>query len=159
MQEKLPRGAEWQPLPVPRVLWTSNTLSVSRWQRGAVLVVSALEDAELPGAGGASGPTWHVSISRLGKRPRPRDVAHALRDFGMVGAEQDNHHPGVAQHYFMPVDPAYRSACECKTTEDVIVEADGYTWTNPKLDAVEGCRGCEFERLQGKPCPIHQSVT
>lgn len=155
-QEKRPRGPDaWQPLDVPRVLWTPNTLAVSRWQRGAVIVVSALEDAELPGASGA---TWHVSISRMGKRPRPRDVEHALRDFDMRGAEEDNHHPGVARHYFQPVDPAYRGLCECKTTEDVVVERDGYTWTNPKLDAVEGCRGCEFERLQHKPCPIHRSA-
>ena len=34
-----------------------------------------------------------------------------------------------------------------------IVEPDGYTYTTPH-DEVE-CRGCDLERLIGKPCPMH----
>lgn len=120
------------------------------------MAISTLEEVELPGGEGLTGPTWHLSVSRLGKRPRERDVEHALRDFELVGAEEDNHHPGGARHFFLPVDPAYQGQCECKTTEDVIVEPDGYAWTNPKPAAIEACRGCEFERLRGKPCPIHR---
>jgi hypothetical protein len=37
--------------------------------------------------------------------------------------------------------------------EATIVEADGYRYTNPH-DPAE-CRGCDFERLTGKPCPLH----
>ena len=37
----------------------------------------ALELAELPDRSG-TGPQWHVSVSRLGKRPRPADVRAAL---------------------------------------------------------------------------------
>jgi hypothetical protein len=154
MSERRPTLREWCELPVPGVIWTgATTLAASRWQRSAVIVISALEMAELPGAGGAVGPTWHASISRLGKRPKPRDVERCLRDFGLVGAEQDNHHPGGAKHFFQPVDPRYRGVCECKTTEQVITEPDGYQWTNPKDGSA--CRGCEFERLRGRPCPIH----
>lgn len=28
----------------------------------------------------------------------------------------------------------------------------GYTWTTPHEG---GCRGCEFEAMSGRPCPIH----
>ncbi len=122
------------------------------WQRGDVRVISALEVAEYPDGSGR-GPQWHVSISRGGQRPRPRDVKRALRAFGLVGAEEDNHHPGNARHFWRPLDATKRVDCECKATEDTIVEPDGYRWTNPQ-DPAE-CRGCEFRRMGGGPCPIH----
>ena len=122
------------------------------YRRGKIRVVSSLDDAQLPDGSGERGPQWHVSISRAGKRARPEDVSIALRAFGLVGAEEDNHHPGVARHYWLPVDPARRVACECKANEETIREADGYEWTNP-TDAP--CRGCEFERERGRRCPIH----
>lgn len=143
-------------VPVPRVARLANTIAVSMWSRRAVRVISELCTVELPGGAGDVGPTWHVSVTRLARRPMPRDVARALWDFDMAGAEEDNHHPGNARHFFLPVDPAFRGLCECKSTEDVIVDADGYAWTNPKEHAPEGCRGCALERLLGgKPCPIH----
>lgn len=158
-REKRPRrGKGWMEIPTPREARLDNTLSVSVWANGAVRVISELCNAELPGGDGASGPTWHISVSRLARRPMPRDVEHALRDFELIGAEEDNHHPGNARHYFMPVDPAFRGICECKATEDVVVERDGYTWTNPKEHAPEACRGCELRRQLGEraqPCPIH----
>jgi hypothetical protein len=158
-RERRPRTPLWRELPSPSVVFLSgNTLAASAWERGSVSVVSALEVAELPQSGGLAGPTWHISISRRGKRPKPRDVEHALDDFDMRGADQDNHHPGAARHFFMPVDERYRSACECKTDEAVIVEADGYEWTTPRELADGACRGCEFQRMRGKPCPIHTPI-
>jgi hypothetical protein len=45
--------------------------------------------------------------------------------------------------------------CECKEDERTVTEADGYSWTTP----YEGpCRGCEFQRLTRKPCPVHSEV-
>lgn len=162
-RERRPRSREWRELPVPSAVYgarsgahaASRVHAASRWRRGPVIVISTLVDAELPGEGGGVGPTWHASITRLGKRPRPRDVERFLRDFDLVGAEEDNHHPGAARNFFLPVDPALRGQCECKTTEDVITEADGYQWTNPKSTALEPCRGCELETMRGKPCPVH----
>jgi hypothetical protein len=154
--EKRPRrGRGWMEMPCPRAARLENTVAASAWSKGAVRVISELCNAELPGADGESGPTWHLSVTRLARRPMPRDVEHTLRDFDLTGAEEDNHHPGSARHFFMVVDPARRGVCECKTTEDVVVEPDGYAWTNPKEFSPEGCRGCELTRLQGKPCPIH----
>lgn len=156
--ERRPPGREWRELPVPSVIWTTRPRCASRWQRGSVIVISTLVDAELPGDEGGIGPTWHVSISRLGKRPKPRDLEHALRAFDLALAEEDNHHPGGARHFFLPVDPARRGLCECKATEQVIVEPDGYAWTNPHDVAQGACRGCELERMRGKPCPIHSTA-
>jgi hypothetical protein len=159
LREKRPRRNQgWMEMPCPREARWATTLTASAWAKGAVRVISEMCNAELPGASGASGPTWHISVSRLARRPHDRDVEHALRDFGLTGAEEDNHHPGNARHFFLVIDPAFRGLCECKTTEDVIVDPDGYEWTNPKEFDPEGCRGCEHARLlgaRGKPCPIH----
>ena len=127
------------------------------YRRGALLAISSLQIADLPDGSGETGPQWHVSISLKGKRPKDNHVRSALRDFGMLGAEEDNHHPGNARHFWMPCDPARRVDCECKASEDVIVDPDCYRWTNPTADSGEGCRGCEFVAIGGKPCPLHSA--
>lgn len=131
----------------------ANAIAISFWQKGTTCVISALEDAEYPDGVG-HGPQWHVSVSHLGRsRPRPHEIRRTLRAFGIAEIkEEDNHHPGNARHFFVPVDPAKRVTCQCKLDEDVIVEPDGYAWTNPKDGP---CRGCELQRLTGKPCPLH----
>lgn len=135
--------------------WTapgSGTLAESFWQMGAIRVISSLIVAELPDGSG-NGPQWHVSVSTNGKRPLARHVDRALRAFDMFGTEEDNHHPGVARHFFQPCDPARRVDCQCKADEVTVVEPDGYRWTNPHERAE--CRGCELHRALGKPCPLH----
>jgi hypothetical protein len=114
-------------------------------------VLSALEIANAPDGNGAI-PQWHVSISKQGARPDADTVARVLRDFDLEGAEEDNHHPGVARHFWMPVDPTRRVDCECKSDETVVTEADGYQWTNPVTGP---CRGCDLERTTGRACPLH----
>ncbi|HEY3500707.1 MAG TPA: hypothetical protein VGK73_38710 [Polyangiaceae bacterium] len=160
LREKRPRGSEWvecrDPYRGTEAATEPSRLACSTWTDGLVLVVSALELAELPDGSGRAGEQWHISISRGGgKRAKPHDVRRALRAFGMVSAEEDNHEPGSARNFWMPVDPAARVDCECKTDEDQIV-TDGHRWSNPK-DPAE-CRGCQFERLLGKPCPLHRSA-
>lgn len=161
VRERRPTSREWREIPVPREFYRGRhavmlPIAASAWRRGSVSVMSELVIAELPGGTGENGPQWCASVSRSGgKRPRPRDVEHFLRDFGLDGAEEDNHMPGGARHFWLPVDPARRGVCECKTTEDVITDRDGYQWTNPTETALDGCRGCEFEALLGRPCPIH----
>jgi hypothetical protein len=159
-QERRPKPRTgWEELPVPAPVWAHGATAASRWQRGSVIVISSIAPMELPGGDGAVGPTWLVSITRWGKRPKPGDVELALAAFGMRGAEEDNHHPGRCRAFFLPVDPARRGICECKTTEDQMVEPDGYTWSNPKDDAVEACRGCELAAMiPGRRCPIHQEA-
>lgn len=129
---------------------------LSLWQNGTTWVISTLVDAELPDGSGVLGPQWHLSITRHAggrvRRPAPQDIRRARRAFGLQAAEEDNHHPGNARHLFMVVDPAKRVDCECKTDEQLVVEPDGFKWTNPKDGP---CRGCELAGLTGKPCPLH----
>lgn len=131
----------------------------SIWMRNGIVAMSTLELAEAPDGKGDSIPQWHISFSRGGEeRCADREVNQALVCFGLVGAEEDNHHPGIARHFWMPLDPSRRVDCECKASEKTIVDADGYRWTTP----VEGeCHGCDYQRMmlreQGldRPCPIH----
>ncbi len=151
MNEKQPReGSGWS--------YTGRALTAeaenSTFARGRLHVISGYGQMELPQSGGRHGPTWHVSLMRRGRRrPSNDEVRKFLRDFDLVGAEEDNHMPGLARHFFQPVDPAFRGVCECKTTEETIVEPDGHRWQN----ATDGsrCGGCEFERISGTPCKVH----
>lgn len=152
--EATPAGDGWE-----RVEWRGpppppNARFFSAWRRGRCFVISTLDFAELP-TGKGIGLQWQISISHHRERPGPKEVRRALIAFNMVGAEEDNHHPGIARHFFMPVDPAHRVDCECKTTEEVRREPDGYTWTNPRPESGEKCRGCEISALTLKACPIH----
>jgi hypothetical protein len=142
---------EWTEVASP--VRDPNNLACSAWVSGHVAVISSLTMAEMPDGRGDVGPQWHISITRKRRRPHDTDVRRALRAFRMVGAEEDNHHPGNARHFWLPVDPSRRVDCECKTDEATIVEADGYRYTNPH-DPAE-CRGCELQALIGKACPLH----
>ena len=119
---------------------------------------------EIPGVPGPS--------QRCSQQGRPQQVGpdpfllgigieqRALRAFRLEGTEEDNPHPGVARHFWLPVDPTRRVECQCKTDETIVQEPDAYTWTNP----VEGpCRGCELASMLEslgitKPCPIHAQI-
>lgn len=129
--------------------------SHSVWIRRGIFLISALELADAPDGKGDAILQWHLSMSLYTDAHSVRcsdiDCAQALTSFGLVGAEEDNHHPGVARHFWMPVDPSRRVACECKTTEETVTEPDGYRWSNDP----NACRGCEIAPLIGKPCPLH----
>jgi hypothetical protein len=154
-EEKRP-GRDWDELPFPgHVMDRGIVQTGSAWSFGPIRVISTLTMAELPDGSKEIGPQWHISITDKGRRPSPKQVRRALRAFDMVDAEEDNHHPGYARHFWLPVDLARRVDCECKAEEVTIVEADGYRFTNPH-DPAE-CRGCDFQRLTGKPCPLHAS--
>lgn len=117
-----------------------------------LVVLSACENSVLPGTHPEEyGAQWHVSVSRSPARSTPADVRRVVDGFAMPAFDEDNHHPGIARHLWCPLDPAYRSACECKVTEQLIVDGD-YEWTT---DSDGPCRGCEYQRLFGDPCPLH----
>ncbi len=123
---------------------------VSKWTRDNILVISELANAELP-SGSGTGWQWLVSCSSGGERPTQQQVRKVLRAFRMEAAEEDNHHPGVARHFWLVVDEKLRVECECKTTEVVVTEKDGYRWSNSR----KACRGCELQLLTGRRCPLH----
>ena len=130
-----------------------GTLDVSIWQRGPLRVISTVDLAKYP-TGDDVGPQWHLSVAVVGaaRRPSAVEMLRVRRAFGMLAAEEDNHHPGNARHLFMSIDPAHRVDCECKADEMTVREFDGYEWTNP----IDGpCRGCEVEQIFKRPCPLH----
>jgi hypothetical protein len=141
-----PAGREW--VFIDRMM--NDGLLMYHYRSGPILAVSSIQTCEMPDGKGL-GQQWLVSVSAMGKRPKDHHVRRALRAFGMVGAENDTHHPGNAKHFWLPVDPARRVDCQCKTDEDVIVDGT-YAWTNPKDGP---CRGCEIAPLMKRPCPIH----
>lgn len=126
------------------------------WTYGGMLVITEVDVMEAPDGSGEVIPQWHISVSLRGRaRVTDADLDRARRAFGMDGAswaEEDNHHPGVARHLFLPVDPGRRVDCECKATEIQRLEPDGYRWS----DDPESCRGCELERITGRACPRHR---
>ena len=158
MNERRPRGNEWVMIGASMPVRDPMVLASSVWQSGPIRVCTALEQAEYPDGDGA-GPQWHISITTMGKRPKPNHVRRALRAFDLVGAEEDNHEPGNARHFWLPVDPAHRVDCQCKEDEEVIVDPDGYTWTNPRPESGEECRGCAIAPVTGRPCPIHEATS
>lgn len=152
-QTRIPRNPTWREASMA-LGYRAASFTGRAFVRGRLTVTTSLDNAELPDGSGV-GPQWHIAISGGGVRPTDEQIRRALHDFEMVGAEEDNHHPGIARHFFLVVDPAKRVDCQCKATEDVRVEPDGYSWTNPKPETGEECRGCEWQRLFNKPCPVH----
>lgn len=152
------------PKPIARSQWfdlgriftAGDVAHAWRHRRTGVQVLVSRTEAEYPDGDGI-GLQDHVSVSRRGHRPSRSDLRLALTAFGAVGWEEDNHHSGIARHFWRPLDPKHRVECQCKSDEIVVVESDGYAWTTP----VDGpCRGCEYAAtiglLTGRTCPIHE---
>lgn len=121
-------------------------------------VCSSVDVMNLPGTDDTeTGPTWLVTVSRNGGRATDDDLRRVIECFEMPAHDEDNHQPGIARALFCPVEERYRNACECKLTELLVTEPDGYQWTT---DPAEECRGCTYEKMVaalGKtaPCPLH----
>lgn len=153
--ELLPiRGFSRRKIATPRrSAWVSHD---------GLIVISGLENADLPGSGNppTPGPQWLISVSlpRPGSKERcnvtDEHLARVVDCFAMPAYDEDNHHPGIARHLWCPVDPAYQQACECKVTEISIVEPSGYTWTTED----GACRGCEYQQMFGLPCTVHDAL-
>lgn len=126
---KRPWRSGWQRLPSLR-----DRIELHRWwhARERLLVVSSAPVAEFRGE---LRPQWQVSASKVfvgghERRPTDDEVAFVLREFRIVGAEEDNHMPGLARHFWMLCDlaPGDEMGCECKEGEETVVEPDGFKW-------------------------------
>lgn len=114
-----------------------GVVEASCWSLRGLLVVSTLNNGELPRGG--QGLSWHVSASTVGaRRCNDRQLARVRRDFRMEAAEEDNHQPGIARNLFLSVDPAFRVTCECKETEVQILEPDGFRWSKAENGPLPG---------------------
>lgn len=128
-------GAGWERLPPPPAWVTLGFAGAQFYHRAACLmVISAVEVAQ-DADGIDRGPEYHLSISkRLPMRTvrcSSSDARQVLRDFGLDGAEEDNHVPnGIVRNFWRPVaDRFVGLECACKDAEPAIVEDKGdYTW-------------------------------
>jgi len=133
-----PRGKGWEPWPVLNVEPVRQAYAIERWyHRGHEMqVMSGIEvSTEMAGFIPAT-PHYHISISKLRYRDRPKrcssaDARWALEEFGADGALEDNHVPsGIVRNFWMPVaQDKIGKECACTETEPRIVEDKGdYVW-------------------------------
>jgi hypothetical protein len=103
-----------------------------------ISVLSAVEVAR-DKDGSSNGPEFHLSVSKAtfpnGRyAPARVDTTQAkwvLAEFGLDGAEEDNHVPhGVVRNFWRPVaEGLVGKECRCKAEEVVIKENKGdYIW-------------------------------
>lgn len=156
-QEQRAVGAE---LKRPPAHWTRVRIApelhgrgVEGYVYGSLLVTTELSSMEAPDGSGEPIPTWLIAVSRSGGRPSDRDVDRARRAFGMEAGAEDNHNPGITRTFFLTVDPARQRECECKVSEQLITEPDGYQWSADRDPAK--CGGCDWARGRGTKCPVH----
>jgi hypothetical protein len=121
---KAPSGNAWTLLDAIDV---GDGVAANRWINGGLIAVSGYETAEF-GKAKMLVPQFHVSVSEFGRRPTDDAVRSVLADFGMEGAEEDNHVPGVARHFWLVEGVAKSPECDCKETQERITEPDGFVW-------------------------------
>lgn len=101
---------------------------LSAYSVGRLRVVSQLIVCDYPDGDG-HGPTWIVSVSRRGRRiAKTEECRRVLRHLGLGQAEEDNHEPGIARKFWLPLDPDKRVECQCKETEETVIEPSGMRW-------------------------------
>jgi hypothetical protein len=146
LRPKVPEAwASWQdcgPFPAPEDPYRHA------WRRGRLTVLSTLAWARFRGEDKWQ---WMISISSGGNYAGDAEVSRALRDFGMVAADEDNHEPGAVRKFWLPCDwaPGDASTCECKETETTITEGNGLAWQTEAAEpaAVEAKR-LEIEAMR-----------
>lgn len=108
----------WVTLGFPGSCWYHKDRKLS--------VISAVEVAD-----DSPGPCYHLSISKNGKRCLRSEAEMVIRQFDMLGAEEDNHVPnGAVRNFFKPVaEHLIGIECPCKATEPKMVEDKGeFVW-------------------------------
>lgn len=116
---KQPTGKGWtfcgfRMLPPPcykALLWQSDD---------GLSVLSAVEDPEGP-------EEFHLSAVCFINATKQRvctdeEMERVRADFGMGGAEEDNHGPGNARHLWLRTDKDTQEECPCKQDEERVVE-------------------------------------
>lgn len=78
-------------------------------------------------------PSSQLSISVNGHRASDDVIRGVLADFALEGAEEDNHSSGIARHFWLDEGQTVQPECECKRTEETIIEPDGYRWQRERV--------------------------
>ena len=128
-----PASQEWSSLGHPgHEITFGYPAEVFVHRRHLLSVISAVEVAT-DKDGVERGPEYHLSIARQSEfgpaRCSADEAAWVLREFGLEGAEEDNHVPnGVVRNFWRTVaEPMIGLECGCKATEPVVREVD-FEW-------------------------------
>ena len=126
-----PKGNGWIEHVVPAVIVRLGYPARAFYHAATrVQVISAVEVAK-DKDGIDRGPEYHVSISRNQTRIDSEGAKWVLAQFGLDGAEEDNHAPdGFVRNFWRPVaDRLVGLECACKAEESAVVEDKGdFVW-------------------------------
>lgn len=128
-----PKGNGWREIPCDKKFTMGYPSRAFFHAKSCLAVISAVEvasDGKID-----KGPEYHVSISkqtiRGGSRCDSNEAKWVLDQFGMDGAEEDNHVPnGIVRNFWRPVaQHLVGLECECKADEPAITENKGdFVW-------------------------------
>lgn len=119
-----PRGDAWK----LEACWRVEGDVIHRWSNGTIVACASRHAGIESKHSGLVVPCFHLSISDDGHRASNEVIRGVLAEFNLEGAEEDNHSPGVARHFWLDEGRAAQPDCECKKTEETIIEPDGYQW-------------------------------
>ena len=126
-----PKGLGWREIPgVQR--YSMGYPAQAFMHTSGLFVISAVETM----SDEDKGPEYHISISRpvspgITSRCDSNDAKWVLEQFGLDGAEEDNHVPyGRVRNFWRPVaTPLIGLECPCKADEPAIIEDKGdFVW-------------------------------
>jgi len=128
-----PSGGGWRELPMDQ-RYSMGYPSRAFIHESNLAVISAVEVASEPGMD--KGFEYHLSISKQhpsgkGGRCDSNEAKWVLDQFGLDGAEEDNHVPhGYVRNFWRPVATGLVGIeCPCKAEEPAIKEDKGdYIW-------------------------------
>jgi hypothetical protein len=128
-----PKGEGWRELLCDQrasMGYPSRTFFHAKSSLAVISAVEVTDDGKID-----KGPEYHVSISKQTVCGPSRCDTNAakwvLEQFGLDGAEEDNHVPhGVVRNFWRPVAaPLVGLECECKAEEPAIREDKGdFIW-------------------------------
>ncbi len=128
-----PRTRGWRELPCDKSVSLGYPARAFFYEKNSLAVISAVEVADDGKID--KGPEYHISISKqtvLGpSRCDSNEAKWVLEQFGLDGAEEDNHvQGGVVRNFWRPVANRFVGLeCECKADEPAIVEDSGdFIW-------------------------------
>lgn len=101
---------------------------IHRWVNGDIIACASRHSGIESKHSKLIVPCFHVSISQGGCRAGDDTIRSVLADFGLEGAEEDNHSSGKARHFWLDEGRVVQPECECKRTEETVIEPDGYRW-------------------------------
>lgn len=135
IQTLKPKNKDWIELAVPPQM-RHESIAITCWAHPELrfCAISAIEKA-MDKDGIDRGPEYHLSFSKdnngIKVRCDSNEVKWLLDQFGLEGAEEDNHVPhGIARNFWRTVrEDMIGLECGCKETEPIMKENKGdYIW-------------------------------